>query len=195
MTTLQPTPGQTVGPFFHYGLEIERGNELVPPHTPDAVLLTGRVLDGNGDPLQDALVEIWQTDAAGNVPRGRAMLRRPSYIGTHPVRREGTEFTGFGRSATTAEGEYSFWTVNPGAAADGSAPFFAVAVFARGLMNKLHTRIYLPEASDAIASDALLSSLTDEERASLVASRDERGNLHHDIRLQGEKETIFLAFN
>jgi protocatechuate 3,4-dioxygenase alpha subunit len=195
MTTLAATPGQTVGPFFHYGLEFEGSTELVPPGTPGAVRLSGRVLDGNGDPLQDAIVEIWQTDAAGQVPRGRAALRRHAYRWDAPIRREGTEFTGFGRAATTQDGEYQFWTVNPGAAADGAAPFFAVVVFARGLLNKLHTRIYLPEDASALEADALLGSLDDAERATLIASRDEQGHLRHDIRLQGEKETVFLAFN
>lgn len=195
MTQLAATPGQTVGPFFHYGLEFDGSAELVPPGTPGSVRLSGRVLDGDGDPLPDALVEIWQTDASGRVPSGRASLRRHAFRWDSPLRREGTEFTGFGRSATTETGEYQFRTVHPGATAEGSAPFFAVVVFARGLLNKLHTRIYLPENVDALAADPLLASLDDAERATLIATRDEQGNLRHDIHLQGEKETVFLAFN
>ena len=77
---------------------------------------------------------------------------------------------------------------------DGKAPFFAVVVFARGLPNKLHTRIYLPEDADRLAADPLLSSLDAHERATLIATRTPEGHLTHDIHLQGEKETVFLAF-
>jgi protocatechuate 3,4-dioxygenase alpha subunit len=83
--------------------------------------------------------------------------------------------------------------VNPGAV-DGRAPFFAAIVYARGLPDKLHTRIYLPDDEGLLAADPLLSSLPPEERATLVATRTPDGHLHHDIRLQGEKETVFLAF-
>ncbi len=94
---------------------------------------------------------------------------------------------------TSDEGHYEFWTCNPGAAA-GTAPFIAAIVYARGLPDKLHTRIYLPDDEEALAADALLSSLPPDERATLIASRTPDGNLRHDIRLQGEKETVFLAF-
>jgi len=77
---------------------------------------------------------------------------------------------------------------------NGEAPFFAAIVFARGLPDKLHTRIYLPEDAERLAADPLLSTLTADERDSLIATRTPDGGLHFDIRLQGEKETVFLAF-
>jgi len=113
------------------------------------------------------------------VPRARGAFRRDDHT-----------FTGFGRAFTNDEGHYEFWTREPG----GTAAFFAAIVFARGLPNKLHTRIYVPGDEAALAADPLLSSLDEDERASLVATRTPDGHLHHDIRLQGEKETVFLAF-
>jgi protocatechuate 3,4-dioxygenase alpha subunit len=177
-----PTPGQTVGPFFGYALPYDGGEQLVPGHHPDAVRLSGTVFDGAGTPIPDALVEIWQPDARGTVPTARGSLTRDGY-----------SFTGFGRSATTRDGRYSFTTVEPGALADSaSAPFFSVIVFARGLTDKLHTRIYLPEADGE--TDPLLSSLPPERRDTLIATRQSDGSLHHDIHLQGETETVFLDF-
>ena len=82
----------------------------------------------------------------------------------------------------------------PGATDDGKPPFFAAIVYARGLPDKLHTRIYLPEAVEAGQTDALLSSLSDDERATLVATRTADGYLRHDMRLQGENETVFIAY-
>ncbi|MDI2099305.1 protocatechuate 3,4-dioxygenase subunit alpha [Ruicaihuangia caeni] len=195
MSKLVGTPGQTVGPFFHYGMPFLGGPQIAEPHSPGAIVLTGRVLDGEGQPIPDAMVEIWQRDADGSIPRARSVLRRENQMFSNPVHRESHGFTGFGRAATDDHGVYRFWTVNPGAGDDGSAPFFAAIVFARGLLNKLHTRIYLPENADALGADPLLSVLTDDERATMVATRDERGWLHHDIRLQGDGETVFLAFN
>jgi protocatechuate 3,4-dioxygenase alpha subunit len=172
-----PTPGQTVGPFFGYALPYDGGGDLVPAHHPDAVRLSGTVYDGAGTPVPDSLVEIWQPDASGNIPQVRGSLTRDGY-----------SFTGFGRSATTSDGVYSFTTVEPGAPA-GSTAFFSVIVFARGLTDKLHTRIYLPGADDAF-----LSSLPADRRTTLIATRRSDGSLHHDIHLQGETETVFLDF-
>ncbi|WP_022877629.1 protocatechuate 3,4-dioxygenase subunit alpha [Microbacterium sp. B19] len=177
--THRPTPGQTVGPFFAYGLEFPKQHEVAFPHSPGAIVLSGTVYDGAGAPIPDALVEIFGPDADGSVPRARGAFRRDDHT-----------FTGFGRAFTNDEGHYEFWTREPG----GTAAFFAAIVFARGLPNKLHTRIYVPADDAALAADPLLSSLDAEERASLVATRTPDGHLHHDIRLQGEKETVFLAF-
>lgn len=174
---LLPTSGQTVGPFFGYALPYDGGQDLVPAHHPNAVRLSGAVYDGAGTPVPDSLVEIWQADASGTIPDARGSLARDGYT-----------FTGFGRSATTLDGVYSFTTVEPGPV-DGAAPFFAVIVFARGLTDKLHTRIYLPGADDAF-----LRSLPSERRATLIAQRLPDGSLHHDIHLQGEAETVFLDF-
>lgn len=170
-TELRPTPGQTVGPFFRYGVEFDDWNLLVPASSPGAIRVHGVVLDGSGTPVPDALLEIWQADASGAIPTETGSLHR-----------DGTTFTGWGRIHTTDEGEYEFVTLEP------EAPFFAVAVFARGLMDVLHTRIYRPEATDAF-----LESLTPAERATLVAERTDDG-LRLDIRLQGERETVFLAY-
>lgn len=176
------TPGQTVGPFFAFGLDFPHKHEVVPPHSPGSIVLGGTVLDGAGAPIPDAVVEIFGADSDGSVPRSRGAFRR-----------DGHTFTGYGRAFTTDEGRYEFWTREPGSVA-GRAPFFAVVVFARGLTDKLHTRIYLPGFDDLHATDPLLSSLSAEDRATLVATRTPQGHLQHDIRLQGEKETVFLEF-
>ena len=176
------TPGQTIGPFFGFGLPFAAGHEIAHPWSPGAVVLSGTVYQGDGHPIPDAMVEIWQADADGSIPRLRGSLRR-----------DGHGFTGFGRCGTTDDGRYLFWTRNPGPV-DGAAPFIAVVVYARGLPDKLHTRIYLPDDEAALAADPLLSSLTPEERATLIATRTEDGGLRHDLHLQGEKETVFLAF-
>ena len=174
------TPGQTIGPFYGQALPYAGDHELVPPGRSDAIRLHGDVLDGEGAPIPDALIEIWQADAAGAVPQVAGSIHR-----------DGWTFTGFGRCSTDAGGHYSFSTVLPGATEDGAAPFFAVAVFARGLLDRLLTRIYLPD-HQANAGDRLLSSLPEDERRTLIAVADAQG-LRFDIHLQGERETVFLA--
>ena len=182
--SLLPTSGQTVGPFFSYALQYDDGPDLVPPHHPRAVRLSGTVYDGEGAQVPDALVEIWQPDESGAIPKVRGSLTR-----------DGHSFTGFGRSATTRDGVYSFTTLEHGAPADRpTAPFFACIVFARGLTDRLHTRIYLPGPDHALAADPLLSSLPADRRATLIAVRPSDGSLHHDIHLQGDEETVFLDF-
>ncbi|WP_120493758.1 protocatechuate 3,4-dioxygenase subunit alpha [Microbacterium phyllosphaerae] len=180
--THRPTPGQTVGPFFAYGVEYPKMHEVAFPHSPGAVLLSGTVRDGAGNPIPDAFIEIFGADADGTTPRARGAFRRDDH-----------SFSGFGRAFTDDEGHYEFWTRNPGEV-EGRAPFFAAIVYARGLPDKLHTRIYLPELTSALDADPLLSSLSVEERATLVASRTADGWLRHDIRLQGEGETVFLVY-
>ncbi|MDY0910123.1 protocatechuate 3,4-dioxygenase subunit alpha [Microbacterium sp. CFBP9034] len=177
-----PTPGQTVGPFFAYGVEYPKMHEVAHPHSPGAILLDGVVRDGAGNPIPDAFIEIFAADEDGSVPRARGSFRRDDHT-----------FTGFGRAFTDDEGHYEFWTRNPGSTG-GAAPFFAAIVYARGLPDKLHTRIYLPDDAEALAADRLLSSLDEDDRATLVATRLPDGGLRHDIRLQGEKETVFLVF-
>jgi protocatechuate 3,4-dioxygenase alpha subunit len=177
---LAPTAGQTVGPFFHDALPYPGDSELVPPGRADAVRFHGAVLDGAGNPVPDALVEIWQADAEGRVVREQGSLRR-----------DGFTFTGFGRAATDADGHYSFSTLRPGPTAPGAAPFVAVTVFARGLLNRLFTRAYLPGDPEALAANPLLAGLEPDRRATLVATEDGSG-LRFDIRLQGDGETVFL---
>jgi protocatechuate 3,4-dioxygenase alpha subunit len=176
---LAATPGQTVGPFFHYALPYERGHELVPPATPGAVRLHGVVYDGNGTPVPDALLEIRQADGNGLAPAVEGSLRR-----------DGMVFTGWGRAATDAGGRYSFTTVEPGPAEPGAAPFFSLVVFARGLLDRLFTRIYLPD----VDTDAVLGPVAAERRRTLVAAREPDGSLRFDVHLQGDHETVFLTF-
>jgi protocatechuate 3,4-dioxygenase, alpha subunit len=168
---LTPTAGQTVGPFFHLALPYPDDRHLVPADAPGAVTLHGTVYDGAGGPVPDALLELWQTDTEGMVVQAAGSLRR-----------DGTTFTGFGRTATDAEGHYAFTTVEPAAA------FFAVTVFARGLLDRLFTRAYLPDAGDDF-----LARLAPERRRTLQTQRDGSG-LRFDIHLQGEHETVFLSF-
>ncbi|NQX11194.1 protocatechuate 3,4-dioxygenase subunit alpha [Microbacteriaceae bacterium VKM Ac-2855] len=181
-STHRPTPGQTVGPFFAYGVEYERMNRIVEPYSPGAIRLSGTVYDGDGAPVPDAFLEIFGADEAGDAPRARGAFRRDEYT-----------FSGFGRAFTNPEGRYEFVTRDPGAA-EGRAPFFAAIVFARGLPDKLHTRIYLPEHAPALEADSLLASLDASERATLIAVRTSEGDLVHDVHLQGEKETVFLVY-
>ena len=179
-SVLPPTPGQTVGPFYGYALPYDGDSQLVPPHHPAAIRLHGTVRDGNGSPVPDALLEIWQADSHGQIPQHPGSLHR-----------DGFTFTGWGRASTDNTGHYSFTTVEPGPSADGAAPFFALTVFARGLLNRLFTRIYLPD-NEALAADRLLTSLPADRRDTLLARRDGDG-LVFDVALQGERETVFLT--
>ncbi len=171
--TLAPTPGQTVGPFFHYALPYAGDRELVAPGTPGALLLHGTVRDGSGAGLQDALVEVWQAGPDGEV------LRRPGSL-----RRDGHVFTGWGRASTDRTGRYAFTTLRPGAV-DGALPFFALTVFARGLLDRLFTRAYLP--LEPGATDAVLTA-AGERAGTLVCTEDELG-LRFDITLQASATT------
>ncbi len=185
MSTLTPTPGQTIGPFFGYALPFERDNELVPPGSPGAIRLHGTVIDGAGAPVPDALLEIWQAGADGAVPSTSGSLRR-----------DGWTFTGWGRASTDEEGHYSFTTVEPGATGPDSAPFFAVTVFGRGLLNRLFTRAYVP-GDRAARTTGCWPRCPPNGDDTLIAVRDEHG-LRFDIRLQagtdGAAETVFLRY-
>ncbi|KQW47360.1 protocatechuate 3,4-dioxygenase subunit alpha [Nocardioides sp. Root1257] len=163
--SLTPTPGQTVGPFFGFALPYDGGGELVPHTRPDAIRLHGRVYDGAGDPVPDALVEVWQAAPDGSVPQEPGSLHRDGYT-----------FTGWGRAATDRTGRYQFTTLRPG----GASPYFALTVFARGLTDRLFTRAYLPGAAPAAWPGP-------------AAQADDRGFVF-DIRLQGEDETVFLTY-
>jgi protocatechuate 3,4-dioxygenase, alpha subunit len=178
--TLPPTPGQTIGPFFGFALPYARDSALAPPTAPGAIRLHGHVYDGAGDPVPDALVELWQAGQDGVVPHESGSLHRDGYT-----------FTGWGRAATDGAGHYGFSTVAPGATKDGEAPYLAVTVFARGLLDRLFTRAYLPGDDRALAADPLLASLPPERRYTLVARPDNHGFVF-DVRLQGEGETVFL---
>jgi len=181
MTRLDPTPGQTVGPFFHYALPFVGDSDLVPRGHADSIRLHGLVLDGEGVPIPDALVEIWQAAPDGTVPQAPGSLHR-----------DGWTFTGWGRSATDGSGRYSFTTLTPGATEAGSAPFFAVTILARGLLDRLFTRAYLPE-HPAHADDPLLRTVDPDRRPTLIAAADDMG-YRFDVHLQGADETVFLTY-
>jgi protocatechuate 3,4-dioxygenase alpha subunit len=184
MSKLTPTPGQTVGPFFGYALPFAKDNELATPGSAGAIRLHGTVTDGAGEPIPDAILEIWQPAADGTVVAETGSLVRDGYT-----------FTGWGRASTGNTGRYTFTTVNPGATRQGAAPFIAVVVFARGLTNRLFTRAYLPENTAALATDPLLAALPADRRNTLIATREPDGGLRWDVRLQGEGETVFLDFD
>jgi protocatechuate 3,4-dioxygenase alpha subunit len=182
-----------VGPFFAYGLTPAptypdvRG--VFTPHvaTADAggepIALTGRVLDGEGQPVPDAMIEIWQADG-----KGRFAGRDPSL--------SNADFRGFGRVETDAQGRWSFTTVKPGAvpgpAGASQAPHVAVSVFARGLLNRLVTRIYFADEPEANALDPVLALVPEDRRSTLVAQRVDKGVYALDLRLQGTGETVFF---
>lgn len=174
------TPSQTVGPFFSIGLSWPDARYVVQNGTTGAFWIRGCVLDGAGDPVPDALVETFQADAAGRFPeRGSNASVR---------------FRGFARSPTDVEGKFEIYTVKPGRVPDSrgrsQSPHIAVAVFARGLIDHLVTRIYFPDEDNA--SDPVLSSLAPSGRSStLIAVRDD-GGYRFDVRLQGEHETVFF---
>ena len=182
------TPSQTVGPYLSIGLlGGSIGSSLVPEDDWRAIRVRGRLLDGNGDPVPDGMVEIWQANAAGR-------YAHPKDARTNIALEEG--FLGFGRSGTTDDGWFEFVTVKPGRvpAPDGrlQAPHLVVLVFARGLLKQLVTRLYFPDENEANADDPVLSELDEGERETLVARPAEDG-LRFDIRLQGDEQTTFFA--
>src|SRR5699024_2605092 len=187
MTTndLTPTPGQTIGPFFGYftaaepvHLPFENGDNLVPPGHAAALQLTATAYDGQGTPIPAAMIEVWQAGAQGNIASHDGSLVR--------VRVDSTRR---GRALTDIVGTHRFTAVEPGATEAGEAAFIHVVVFARGLLNKLHTRAYIPETTD---DDATLQAVGDRAET-LVAKRDGQ-RLIFDIYLQGENETVFFNF-
>jgi protocatechuate 3,4-dioxygenase, alpha subunit len=182
------TPSQTVGPFLAIGLPWPDGPEVVAAGTEGAITITGRVLDGAGEPVPDALVETWQAAPDGSFahpddPRG----------GGDP------QFRAFGRSATDPDGRYRIVTLRPGAlpGRDGGteAPHLDVTVFARGLLDRVVTRIYFADEEAANAADPVLSGVDPERRGTLIASPQagsEPGSFRFDIRLQDPRETVFF---
>jgi protocatechuate 3,4-dioxygenase, alpha subunit len=182
-----PTPSQTVGPFFHIGLPDEGCGELVPPDHRQALRLVGTVLDGEGEPVVDALIELWQANSHGRYAHPDDSREQ---VPLEPG------FTGFGRCGTDDSGAYSFVTVKPGPVPHPSggmqAPHIDVSVFARGLLKRVVTRIYFPDEREANNSDPVLASVEPERRASLVAREDD-GALRFDIHLQGDPETPFFG--
>ncbi|WP_395575888.1 protocatechuate 3,4-dioxygenase subunit alpha [Streptomyces sp. BK79] len=187
-----PTPSHTVGPFYGYALPFRGGEDIAPLGHPDTITVHGYVLDGEGRPLPDALVELWGPGPDGELPTADGSMRRDPASGGF-LGRNGVEFTGFGRIQTDANGHWYARTLRPGARGD-SAPYVSVCVFARGLLVHLFTRIYLPGDEAALATDPLLSRVDPERRDTLIATEEGTGTYRFDIRLQGEGETVFLEF-
>lgn len=205
------TPSQTVGPFFHYGLPWKGGADLVgasemgarpdlmpPEHyvlahsgvtgTPEGevIEIAGIVVDGEGQPVPDAMIEIWQANAAGR------------YASRDDPREEvpaDPHFVGFGRASTDRDGVYRFRTIRPGRVPGPGnalqAPHIAISVLGRGLIKRLATRLYFPdgEGNDV---DPILALVPEERRATLIAERRADGVFWLDIVLQGERETVFF---
>jgi protocatechuate 3,4-dioxygenase, alpha subunit len=182
-----PTPSQTVGPFFSIGLPGKGRSQLLAADAPDAVRIEGVVYDGRGEPVDDALVEIWQAGRSGRYPHPEdARQELPLDEG----------FSGFGRCETDAEGRYWFVTVKPGPVpAPGGgmqAPHILVSVFTRGLLKRVATRIYFPDEQAANEADPVLAAVDPERRSTLVARPDGDRLLRFDIRLRGDGETVFF---
>jgi protocatechuate 3,4-dioxygenase alpha subunit len=186
-----PTPSHTVGPFYGYALPFRGGEEIAPLGHPDTITVHGYVLDGEGRPLPDALVELWGPRPDGTVPQVDGSIRRDPATGGY-LGRNGVEFTGWGRIQTDANGHWYARTLRPGARGR-NAPYLSVCVFARGLLVHLFTRSYLPDDEAALAADPLLTRVGD-RRDTLIAAAEGPGTYRFDIRLQGEGETVFLEY-
>jgi protocatechuate 3,4-dioxygenase alpha subunit len=182
------TPSQTVGPFFGFALPYDSGPELVGSDDPGAIRIEGRVLDGAGEPLDDAMLELWQANRNGRYAHPEdAREELPLEHG----------FNGFGRCGTDADGGFWFVTVKPGPVpANGGrmqAPHIDLSVFARGLLTRLVTRIYFPDERQANEADPVLSSIDDPNaRSTLIAVPEGPGRLRFDVHLQGKAETLFF---
>lgn len=182
------TPSQTVGPYFALGLTPRQygypfasiaGPDLTTTETSGArIALSGQVFDGDGAAITDAMVEIWQADAAGRYPGAGS----------------NASFRGFGRSGTgyDASATYAFTTVRPGAPAAGQAPHINVAVFMRGTLNHLYTRIYFPDDAGAHDRDPVLAAVPPQRRATLISTADGDNAYRFDIHMQGPQETVFF---
>jgi protocatechuate 3,4-dioxygenase alpha subunit len=182
------TTAQTVGPFVAIGFEKAAVTEVAPPGVAgERVTISGRIFDGDGQPVTDAVLETWQANAFGKY--------------AHPddtqEKLPEENFKGFGRVLTDAQGGFLLTTIKPGrvAAPDGreQAPHITVIIFMRGLLKHLMTRIYFP-ADVANISDPVLSLVPTERRATLIASKAADGALHWNVHLQGPHETVFFDY-
>jgi protocatechuate 3,4-dioxygenase, alpha subunit len=192
------TPSQTVGPFFAYGLtpELYRyayrsavGDRLVQSGTEgERIRIEGRVLDGNDQPIPDAMIELWQANAHGRY--------------NHPADQRvdnllDPDFSGFARTATGTGPEclFVFDTIRPGALGDGQAPHLNLIVLMRGLLSHLYTRIYFSDEAEANATDPVLARVPPDRRHTLIAQRDQGPGgvvFRLDIHMQGPNETVFF---
>ena len=192
------TPSQTVGPFFAYGLTPEAygragvaGNNLLTDSTQgERIRIEGVVYDSNGAPVSDAMLEIWQANAAGRYDHPED---NRDDVAADPG------FHGFGRTGTDAEGRFHFDTIKPGPVPGRGnslqAPHISLTLFSRGMPNHTFTRIYFPDETDANATDPVLALAPADRRETLVATRLDRSGqpvYRFDIHLQGEQETVFF---
>jgi protocatechuate 3,4-dioxygenase alpha subunit len=168
------SPSQTIGPFFHEALRWDSGGQVRFPTNGEPVVLHGRIYDGAGDPVGDAMVETWQKLPKGCKPAPAAGASNPY---------------AFGRVETNKDGTFRIETSMP----QGEAPFLDVTIFARGLLKPLRTRVYLAPR-DKVRADAQLAKLADSPRLdTLIAKPGEKGEYRWEVRLQGEGETVFFA--
>jgi protocatechuate 3,4-dioxygenase alpha subunit len=188
--SLHTTSSQTVGPYLHIGLTWLVTDNLVAPGVAGApITIAGRITDGDGAPVSDALVEIWQANSHGR-------YAHPDDKGTAPLE---PNFQGFGRVPTDENGTFRFTTIKPGRVpAPGGglqAPHVNVTIFMRGMLKHLITRIYFPN-DPANAGDAVLQSVPAARRETLVAqpTGGDPRTLTWDVRLQGEGETVFFDY-
>jgi protocatechuate 3,4-dioxygenase alpha subunit len=182
-------PSQTVGPFYHLGLTANAGLGCLttPQAQGEHIRVRFQLLDGDGAPVPDGMLEIWQADASGKYDHPED----PQEQAPDPA------FCGFGRLATNNDGCCTFETVRPGPVPDGrgacQAPHLNLSVFARGLLGHLCTRVYF-EGDPELAADPVLAVVPEERRSTLLARRDPADSAFwsFDIRLQGEHETVFF---
>jgi protocatechuate 3,4-dioxygenase alpha subunit len=190
------TPSATVGPFFAYGLtpagkydwnDAFSNNLVTPDASGERIRVEGRVLDGDGVPINDSMIEIWQADSQGRYANP-ADTRAPS----------NASFKGFGRIGADANGFYSFETIKPGAVPGPQgkmqAPHILLAVFSRGMLRQSYTRIYFADET-ANASDPILALVPADRRDTLIAKKTVKSGhpvYTFDIHMQGEQETVFF---
>ena len=190
------TPSQTVGPFFAYGLTPEQfrypfrstaTNVMAKPGAVgDHIRIEGRILDGQGEPVPDAMIELWQANAHGRYNHP-ADDRQDNLLDP--------DFKGFGRTGTDADGGFAFETVKPGPIGDGQAPHITLILFMRGMLSHAYTRIYFSDETAANESDPVLGAVAAARRDTLIAHRDETpgGAVYRiDIRMQGDAETVYF---
>ncbi len=195
MSKLRQTPSQTVGPFFAYALTPEQygydfksiaSGSLIEGDVPgQRIRIEGRVFDGKGEIVPDAMIEIWQADGEGR------------YAHSADPRGSNIAFKGFGRvgTGTDAQSRFIFDTIKPGSIDGAQAPHVNVVVFMRGLLLHAFTRIYFSDESAANARDPVLASVPAERRQTVIAVRDEKstGAVYRlDIHMQGPNETVFF---
>lgn len=188
--SLLTTSSQTVGPYVKIGFEPFSVVDLAPPGvTGERLTLSGRVTDGDGKPVNDAVIEIWQANTHGKYAHPEDAQEKPVETG----------FRGFGRCLADAQGGYRFSTIKPGSVPGPGgapqAPHIVVTVFMRGLLKHLITRVYFPD-EPANADDPVLKLVPADRRATLVAKRSptDRSALEWNVNVQGQDETVFFDY-